>query len=114
MKSLYIGMLLTTSPEHQNTFTVYQLANAFARARHTVDLFLMDDGVYHAEVNDSKRKLFSRFNKKKKKKVRISLCAMSAESRGLEIQSLLPGVSYSSQTELSEIVKKCDRFLSFG
>jgi sulfur relay (sulfurtransferase) complex TusBCD TusD component (DsrE family) len=111
---MVIGILLTTSPEHQNSFTVYQLANAFLRADHAVDLFLMDDGVYHAGVNESKRKLFNKLNELIEKKVRISLCAMSAESRGLDRDKLLPGIGYSSQTELSEIVKKCDRFLSFG
>ena len=109
-----IGMLLTTSPEHQNTFSVYQLTIAFIRAHHSVDLFLMDDGVYNAAIINSKRKLFSNFDDLLNKKVQISLCAMSAETRGLGKGNLLPGVGYSSQTELAEIVKNCDRFLSFG
>jgi sulfur relay (sulfurtransferase) complex TusBCD TusD component (DsrE family) len=109
-----VGILLTTSPEHQNTFSVYQLTNALIGARHTVDIFLMDDGVFNAIVNQSKRKLFSKFDELLAKKVNISLCAMSAESRGFQKEDLLPGIGYSSQMELSEIVKKCDRFLSFG
>jgi sulfur relay (sulfurtransferase) complex TusBCD TusD component (DsrE family) len=58
--------------------------------------------------------LFSRFDDLIEKKVNIALCAMSAESRGVKREDLMPGTGYSSQTELSEIVKKCDRFLSFG
>ncbi|MBI1819444.1 MAG: DsrE family protein [Nitrospirae bacterium] len=111
---MHIGILLTTSPEHQNTFTVYQLAASFIRLDHTVDIFLMDDGVFNVLVNVSKRKLFSRFDDLIEKKVNIALCAMSAESRGVKREDLMPGTGYSSQTELSEIVKKCDRFLSFG
>jgi sulfur relay (sulfurtransferase) complex TusBCD TusD component (DsrE family) len=111
---MHIGILLTTSPEHQNTFTVYQLAASFIRLDHTVDIFLMDDGVFNVLVNSSKRKLFSRFDDLIEKKVNIALCAMSAESRGVKREDLMPGTGYSSQTELSEIVKKCDRFLSFG
>jgi len=74
----------------------------------------MDDGVYNAAINNSKRKMFSKFDELLEKKVKISLCAMSAEMRGLQQANLLPGIGYSSQTELSEIVKNCDRFLSFG
>ena len=111
---MHIGILLTTSPEHLNTYTVYQLANSFIRLHHTVDIFLMDDGVFNAIVNPSKRRLFTQFEDLMQKKVNISLCAMSAESRGLQKEDLLPGTGYSSQHELSVIVKKCDRFLSFG
>ncbi len=111
---MHIGILLTTSPEHQNTFTVYQLANSFIRLNHALDIFLMDDGVFNAIMNPSRRRLFANFEDLSQKKVNISLCAMSAESRGLQKEDLLPGTGYSSQHELSEIVKKCDRFLSFG
>lgn len=109
-----IGILLTTSPEHQNTFSVYQLTKALSALRHSVHIFLMDDGVLNAMVNPSKRKLFSKFDELLEKKVNISLCSMSAESRGLQREDLLPGIGYSSQMELSELVKNSDRFFSFG
>lgn len=111
---MHIGILLTTSPEHQNTYTVYQLADSLVRQNHSLDIFLMDDGVFNVMANSSKRRLFTGFGDLLQKKVNVSLCAMSAESRGLRTEDLLPGTDYASQSELSEIVKKCDRFFSFG
>jgi len=111
---MQIGILLTTSPEHQNTYTVCQLAEAFTQGSHTVEIFLMDDGVFNAKRNSSRRRLYSNFEALLKRKIPISLCAMSAESRGLLLEDLLPGIGYSSQNELSELVAKSDRFLYFG
>src|ERR1700693_508627 len=109
-----IGILLTTSPEHENTFTVCSITEALIAQNHSVDIFLMDDGGLNAVINFSKRKLFSNFGGLLEKNVRVSLCGMSAASRGIREDQLLPGTGYFSQTELSEIVKKSDRFLSFG
>lgn len=109
-----IGILVTTSPEHENTFSVCSITEALIGQNHSVDIFLMDDGVLNAVINPSKRKLYSGFEVLLEKKVRVSLCAMSVESRGIRQDQLLPGTGYLSQTELSEIVKKSDRFLSFG
>ena len=109
-----IGILLTTSPEHQNTYSVYRLASAFVGLNHEVSVFLMDDGVLNGIVNRSRRKLFSGFEELINKRVQVALCAMSAESRGVQRENLLPGIEYSSQAELSRIMKDSDRFLSFG
>ena len=42
-----LGILLTTSPEHQNTGTALHVARAALELGHHVEMFLMDDGVYN-------------------------------------------------------------------
>ncbi len=111
---MQIGILLTSSPEHENTYTVGQLADNFLKAGHAVQIFLMDDGVYHAVKNPSKNRLFSNIDQLMTQGVKIYLCAVTAEARGLVQEDFLDSVELSSQYELSQIVECSDRFLAFG
>jgi len=109
-----IGILLSTSPESQNSYSVYRISQALLAAGHSIRIFLMDDGVYNATVNRSKKKLFVKMDELISQGVEIALCAMSAEMRGIRKEELLSEVGFSSQSELAEIAKSSDRFLSFG
>lgn len=109
-----IGILLTSSPEHQNTYTVGQLSASFLTAGHTVEIFLMDDGVYHAVKNPSKNRLFNNMDQLMAQGAKIYLCAVTADARGLGQEDFLEGVELSSQYELSHMVEEADRFLAFG
>ncbi len=111
---MQISILLTSSPEHENTYTVGQLSAHFLRAGHGVQLFLMDDGVYNAAKNPSKNRLFSNMHQLMAEGAKIYLCAVTAEARGLAQEDFLEGVELSSQYELSHIVECSDRFLAFG
>lgn len=105
---------MTSSPEHENTYTVGQLSANFLRAGHGVQIFLMDDGVYNAVKNPSKNRLFSNMHQLMAEGAKIYLCAVTAEARGLAQEDFLDGVELSSQYELSHIVECSDRFLAFG
>jgi sulfur relay (sulfurtransferase) complex TusBCD TusD component (DsrE family) len=109
-----VGFLITTSPEHQNSYTVYRLAEAILAEGHRVEIFLMDDGIYNVVRNEVKERLFSGFEPLMDKGARVVICALSAESRGFSEEDLLPGVGPMSQYELSDIVSRSDRFLYFG
>jgi sulfur relay (sulfurtransferase) complex TusBCD TusD component (DsrE family) len=109
-----IGILITTSPEHQNGYTVFRLAEAFLANGGAVEIFLMDDGIYNIVKNPAKERLFSGFERLISLGAKVLICALSAESRGLTEQDLLPGVGAMSQYELSDIVSRSDRFLYFG
>jgi sulfur relay (sulfurtransferase) complex TusBCD TusD component (DsrE family) len=109
-----IGILMTSSPEHENAHTVGQLSANFLKAGHQVEIFLMDDGVYHAVKNESRNRLFSNVNELIAKGAKIYLCAVTAEARGLQENHLVEGVELSSQYELSQIVDGSDRFLAFN
>jgi tRNA 2-thiouridine synthesizing protein D len=111
---MQIGILLTSSPEHENTHTVNQLSAGFLKAGHSVQLFLMDDGVYNAVKNLSKNRLVTNLDQLMAEGVKVYLCAVTAEARGLKQENFLEGVELSSQYELSHIVDSSDRFLAFG
>ena len=111
---LAIGILMTTSPEHQNTHTVCRLAEALLSAGHAVELFLMDDGVYNLVSIPKAGSPSSLLQTAQSKGLKISLCTQSAETRGISEEESLHGVAWRSQHELSKIVAGSDRFLAFG
>jgi len=113
-KGLAIGFLLTTSPEHQNSHTVFRMIEALLAAGHQVSLFLMDDGIYNIVRVDSPNSPSAHLEKLMKEGLAVSLCTQSAEGRGIFEADALPGIGWRSQHELSRIVAGSDRFLAFG
>lgn len=111
---LTIGILMTTSPEHQNTHTVCRLAGALLSAGHGVELFLMDDGIYNLVSVPKAGSASSLLQKAQNQGMKITLCTQSAENRGISEKECLTGVAWRSQHELSRIVAGSDRFLAFG
>lgn len=106
-----IGMLLITSPEDQNSETVIKIAQAAIEAGHTVEIFLMDDGVYNVV---KKVKISVSFARLMAKGASIAICGHTAEDRGVEKEDCLEGVKYAGQYELACMVNETDRFLTFG
>jgi sulfur relay (sulfurtransferase) complex TusBCD TusD component (DsrE family) len=104
-------ILLTTSPEDQNSEIVIKLVQAALEAGHLAELFLMDDGVYNAV---KKVKISIRFAGLMTKGASIALCGHTAEERGVSAEDCLPGVKYAGQYELACMVNEADRFLMFG
>ncbi|MBI3804996.1 MAG: DsrE family protein [Nitrospirae bacterium] len=111
---LTIGFLLTTSPEHQNSHTVFRLIEALLTAGHQVSLFLMDDGIYNLVRIESPKSPAAQLEKLIKEGLTVSLCTQSAEGRGIFEADAIPGIGWLSQHALSRIVARSDRFLSFG
>jgi len=111
-----IGFLLCSSPESQDGFTVGRLAGGLLSAGHSVSLFLMDDGVYHATRTAAATPGYSALGLTRlvEQGARVALCAVTARARGLGEAELDPRVECSSQYELSQMVKDADRFLAFG
>ena len=108
-----IGFLLHKSPEHQDSQTVKRLTAAFIDAGHEVSIFLMEDGVLNAIINNTPRRLTAGFDELVAKGAKISLCTFTTEIRGLRRDQFLEGINFHSQYDLSIMVNECDRFLSF-
>lgn len=108
-----LGILITTSPEHQNTYTVTRICEVFLEKGHKVDIFLMDDGVYNAVKNSSKQRLYTGIEGLINKGACISLCTLTAEMRGLKEDDFIEGVVMGSQYDFSKIVSSANRFLAF-
>lgn len=105
------GMLLTTSPEKENSETLIKLAHAALDSGHEVAVFLMDDGVYNV-VNGVD--VSTRFAGLTTKGASLALCAHTAELRGVKREDFIEGVSFGGQYDLAIIANEADRFLTFG
>ena len=109
-----VGFLLLTSPEHENSYTVGEIASALLDDGHEVEIFLMSDGVYNVVKKGSVNQRSIPMGTLMEKGAKLSLCTMTTEARGLAEADLMEGVELASQHQLSKIVANSDRFLTFG
>ncbi len=98
-----LGILLTTSPENENTNTVIEISKAARDEGHEVSIFLMYDGVY----NVNKREFATLVDRG----VDIAICAFNAEQRKV---AKVDGILFGSQYDHACIAGDVDRFISFG
>ncbi len=98
-----LGILLTTSPENENTNTVISISSAARDLGHEVSIFLMYDGVYNIQKKE--------FTDLIEKGVNIAVCAFNVEQRNI---SRVDGILFGSQYDHACIASEVDRFISFG
>lgn len=98
-----LGLLLSSPPANPNLETVIRLAEAAMGKSHKVYLYLIDEGTQAMtdprleELTDRGLKLF--------------VCAYGAEKHGIPVQGK---ATPCGLVVLSDLVKACDRFLSFN
>ncbi|MDH4317847.1 MAG: DsrE family protein [Desulfobulbaceae bacterium] len=95
-------ILLTSSPENENSHTAVKLSQAALAKDHRVKIFLMSNGVYHV--------LHPRFLKLIEQGVEVTLCGSNAAERGIEERE---GVTFGSQYDLSVMAATADSFITF-
>ncbi len=98
-----LGILLTTSPENENTSTVISISRAAREQGHEVSIFLMYDGVYNVHKKE--------FVELVDKGVSIAVCALNVEQRKV---NRVDGILFGSQYDHACIANGVDRFISFG
>jgi len=98
-----LGILLTTSPENENTHTVIEISRAARELGHDVFIFLMYDGVYNINKKE--------FADLVDEGVNIAVCALNVEQRKM---GRVPGILFGSQYDHACIASDVDRFISFG
>ena len=98
-----LGILLTTSPENENTSTVISISRAAGEQGHEVSIFLMYDGVYNVHKKE--------FVELVEKGVNIAVCALNVEQRKV---NRIDGILFGSQYDHACIANGVDRFISFG
>lgn len=98
-----LGILLTTSPENENTNTVIAISRAAREQGHEVSIFLMYDGVYNIHKKE--------FAELAGKGVNIAVCALNVEQRKI---GRVDGILFGSQYDNACIANDADRFISFG
>ena len=99
-----LGILLTTSPENENTYTCIRLAEAALATAREVHIFLMCDGVYNIYHKG--------FIALREKGANITLCDFNAQERAISEER--EGVVFGSQYDLAWIAHECDRFISLN
>ena len=99
-----LGILLTTSPEHEDTHTVVKLCEAALAQGKEVQLFMMCDGVYGSYCSSLTGLI--------PKGVKISQCHHNAEERKIE-EEKIPDVQSASQYIFSGIIADVDRLITF-
>lgn len=109
-----LGILLNTSPEHQNTYTACQVLESFLQGGHQAELFLMNDGIYNVLKNNSPYRLFGGVEELMEKGLKVSLCLTTGDIRGFAEGDFIAGVECRSQDHLADIVASSDYFLHFG
>ncbi len=98
-----LGILLTSSPENENTNTVIKISRAAHDLGHEVSIFLMYDGVYNVNKKE--------FTELADICVSIAVCALNAEQRKV---GTVEGILFGSQYDHACIAGGVDRFISFG
>ncbi|MCZ7397291.1 MAG: DsrE family protein [Candidatus Methanoperedens sp.] len=102
-QGMKLGILLTTSPENENTNTVIAISSAAREQGHDVSIFLMYDGVYNVHKKE--------FSELVDKGVNIAVCALNVEQRKV---MRVEGILFGSQYDHACIASDVDRFISFG
>ncbi len=98
-----LGILLTTSPENENTDTVIAISRAAREQGHEVSIFLMYDGVYNVHKKE--------FAELADEGVNIAVCSFNVEQRKVNrVEKILFGSQYDHACIASDV----DRFISFG
>jgi predicted peroxiredoxin len=98
-----LGILLTTSPEHEDLHTVVKLCEAALADGKEVQLFMMCDGVYGSYC--------AALTDLVPKGVKISQCHHNAEERKIEEEKV--PVASASQYIFSGIIGEVDRLVTF-
>lgn len=109
-----IGILLMAPPAHAVSRAALALAEAALEAGHAVELFLMEDGLYHALPTGYRDDPAARLERLAARGMKVAACTYNATVRGLGRGRATPVVELAGQEELARLVENCDRFLSFG
>jgi len=103
MKKKKLGILLSTSPENKNLTTVVSLAREALHQGIDTYLYLVDDGVKNVERPE--------IDALSKEGVKLYLCAYGAQRRQVPVSDK---AVFCGLVVLSDLVKGCDRFVTFN
>ncbi len=104
MKKKKLGILLATPPQNKNWVTVVNLAQEAIQQGIEAYLYLIDDGVHGTSCPEITVLTQSGVN--------LFVCAYSIQRRGIPFDHNTP-IAYSGLVALSDLIKGCDRFITF-
>jgi sulfur relay (sulfurtransferase) complex TusBCD TusD component (DsrE family) len=101
-----LGLLLSTSPEHPNAETVYQLSKTALANKVDTYLYFIDEGVKNLED--------PRFPELAKNGLKLFVCAYGCQQHHISTDGYGKEVTFCGLVILSNIIDGCDRFLAFN
>lgn len=101
--SLKLGMMLSTPPSHPNLKTVKALAKTAMNQGDAVYLYLIDEGTLGLDDADLQALAAQG--------LKLFVCAYGAQRQGISVNDR---ATFCGLVVLSDLVKGCDRFLSFN
>lgn len=107
------GMLITASPESATVHTALRIARAALEAGHTVECFVMDDGVYNV-LDTPGNPVAAALRQLLEAGGQITLCGSNCAPRGVTKENTIPGLIFGSQYDHAQILHRVDRFLVFN
>ena len=106
MEHKKLGVLLSTGPAHPSAQTVANLCAEARSQHHEVYLYLIDEGVKN--IHDP---LFTQLVGDGTK---MFVCAYGCQQHQVPTEGLDPRVSLCGLVVLANLIKGCDRFVSFN
>jgi sulfur relay (sulfurtransferase) complex TusBCD TusD component (DsrE family) len=103
MEKKKLGILLSTPPENKNLNTVISLAKEALHQEVDTYLYLIDDGVKNIDRPEIEALA--------KEGVKLFLCAYGAQRRDIPVSDK---AVFCGLVVLSDLVKGCDRFVTFN
>ncbi len=103
MEKKKLGILLSTAPENRNLNTVFSLAKEALHQGIDTYLYLIDDGVQNLDRPEMETLC--------RNGVKLFLCAYGAQRRGIPTSDK---AVFCGLVVLSDLVKGCDRFVTFN
>jgi sulfur relay (sulfurtransferase) complex TusBCD TusD component (DsrE family) len=106
MEHKKLGVLLSTGPSHPDVQTVAKLCTEALTQHHDVYLYLIDEGVRNIldplipQLAGGGTKMFA--------------CAYACRRHGVPTEGLDPRISLCGLAVLANLMKGCDRFISFN
>ncbi|OGW15811.1 MAG: hypothetical protein A2035_08595 [Nitrospirae bacterium GWA2_42_11] len=96
-------IMLSTAPDNKNLDTALGIIYAAIKSNISVYLYLVDEGA--ACINDNRVIELSKIG------LRLYVCAYGAQKKRIEPSDI---ASFGGLSNLSELIKVCDRFIPFG
>lgn len=107
---MHLGLIVETNDAEQ-IWNAFRLANTALEADHTVEVFLLGDGVEAPDLTHEKFNPSGVMRKFLKEGGEIEACGTCLESRDLEANDLRP---YATMTDCLEIVEAAEKVLTIG
>jgi sulfur relay (sulfurtransferase) complex TusBCD TusD component (DsrE family) len=112
-------IIINEAPSSMRAWNGFRLSGALIGADMSVEIFLLNDGVFCAHKGQMPPEEISGQNTGGKIKellgigVRIRLCTQCAQTRGITEDMVVEGIEWASMVDLAKSIRECQKVISF-